>query len=481
MKRIIATIIAVIIMSTCLPIVSYAEDNVSVWDGVSVTADWASDYNPDDKVAQTFEINSAADFMAFRNKVLEVGLNKPFASKTVNLNCDIDLNNYNLRYGVGAWTDFSGEWYQKSYFFRGVFNGNGHIIKNVKMDQTQPDQLLGTSNENGAIGLFTTDMASFNNLGVENVTIVLPSSSNTTVYCGGFASISYRTDITGCYVKNVKFSGGWSGSKTARIGGLSAYHRQKDLKNSYVNGIDFTGLNTAIMPNTFIGGLVCSGDGDTNIANCYSANVFKNLSGQGNFDRAVFILNPSSNGSKWKISLTNVYTDAPLHQGQGSAGSGHTGTLEDAMEDVEENLGSAYTDLSDMGMYPILAWEKIPPAYEYDDLKYYQDYGETSETEISSLTASNGKISAVISGLKNNTSNDLENAIFCLACIDDKKLCGINSKLVSVNGLVTLDTDIVLTIDLTGIELSENGFIQVLAYKGIDTVVPIMSINRVER
>ena len=434
MKKTFAVVSAVIIMAACLPVLSHAEENISVWDGASATEGWAADYNPDYNVSQTFEINSAADFIAFRNKVLEEGTNNPFYSKTVNLNCDIDLHNYNLRYGLGAWTDFSGQWYSTGCFFRGIFNGNGHVIKNITMDQTQPDKYLGTSDVNGAVGLFTTDSASINNLGVENVNIVLPSSSSTGGYFGGFASISYRTDVTGCYVKNASFSGGWADGVVARIGGFSAYHRQKDLKNSYVNGIDFTGLNSSLMGYTFIGGLVCTGDGNTNIVSCYSANVIKNLSGQGNFDRAVFILNPNNNGEgkAFLISLSEVYTDDPLHKGQGSEGSGYTGLLEDAVENLLETLGNGYRDLSEMGM-------------------------------------------------KNNTGTDMENAVFCLACIDDMKLCGLNSRLVTIGRAETLADDIVLTIDLTDTQLGDNGYVQVIAYKGIDELIPILSVDRLER
>ena len=74
----------------------------SVWDGTVDTA-WGENYD----TTVLLEINSASKFIAFRNMVLE---GKNFQGKQVLLQCDIDLNHYNLKHGVGdkrtdGWTE----------------------------------------------------------------------------------------------------------------------------------------------------------------------------------------------------------------------------------------------------------------------------------------------------------------------------------------------------------------------------------------
>ena len=152
--------ITVLLTMACsvIPAQAAYTPSVSVWDG-SVNTNWLADqgitadsqllnrglkldngqlYKQD---SPTIKINSAADFIAFRNDVCEGmdasattawgQLNKPYLSATVELMCDIDLNGLNLKYGIGGMHDYAA--------FVGRFDGNGHTIKNLKINPNEPD------------------------------------------------------------------------------------------------------------------------------------------------------------------------------------------------------------------------------------------------------------------------------------------------------------------------------------------------------
>ena len=156
--------------------------------------------------------------------------------------------------------------------FTGTFDGNGHVIKNLKINNT--DAKL--------IGFFatTSSSATIKNLGLENIDIkaehsvggLVSSNEGTITNCyvtgnisgkdqvGGLVSSNAAT-ITNCYV-----SGNIAGE--TGIGGITASSNGA-INNCYVTG--------SVSGNDFVGGLVGNTIGAT-INDCYvNANTFGNI------------------------------------------------------------------------------------------------------------------------------------------------------------------------------------------------------------
>jgi hypothetical protein len=95
------------------------------------------------------EITSLADLQAFRNAVNTGSLYKNSNSKMVILTADIDLSSIEYWEPIGT----------NSNYFDGVFNGGGHIIKNLKVNQS-------SNNYQGLFGY--ADDATIYNLHLQN-------------------------------------------------------------------------------------------------------------------------------------------------------------------------------------------------------------------------------------------------------------------------------------------------------------------------
>ena len=269
-----------------------------VWDG-SVTENWFAktkpEYTKDTNFRdKTLYIDSAADFIAFRNAVCD-GTTYPawgggpvynFWQCTIKLRCDIDLNNINLQFGAGA---------NKAFY--GKFDGNGHVIKNIKINpnvadgaKTQPETAVSAASSSEFIGLFgkvigDNDATAAHggriiNLHLENVEITLPDDD--IVYKAG-ALIGYGksdVNIASCSVKNVTFkrNNAVSNNKNrSLIGGMAGFLEGTAtyIRNSYVKGVDFSQLPGGMyMTNLYASGMAnISG---LNFLNIYSMDVKKN-------------------------------------------------------------------------------------------------------------------------------------------------------------------------------------------------------------
>ena len=262
--------VVTVMAETKTEMVNGAKRSFDVWDGHSVTENWGAEYSR----GGTLEINSAADFIAFRNRCCEEGLNEnwggakfktPLYQVTVTLNCDIDLGNYNLKFGCGG-TD-------KLNSFTGKFNGNGHIIKNIKINPNERDSadvqpalntFMNDTTENSAVsqtkyvGLFpylqgmdtNNGYPSIVNLHLENVEINIPKDmSQNEVSAGAMVGYMYNTSyIASSSVKNVSFVGGpneesYTPGKRMFLGGMVGQVHTGYIGTSYVKGVDFTKLN----------------------------------------------------------------------------------------------------------------------------------------------------------------------------------------------------------------------------------------------
>ena len=220
--------------------------------------------------------------------------------------------------------------------FRGVFDGNGHIIKNFKLAAPQ-------NGKNTYLGLFAYvgGDAVIKNVGVKDVTAGPGGSWGYGATCGGLAGlVNGNAQIVSCYAKNVKFV------------------NEENLKN-------FNFL--------MAGGLIGKVDSNSaSVINCYSLDTTIENDSAASYNGLVGLL---ARFSKMKSCYSNttlsMCADNNVSKVVGSFceskpyGSSYTtvGTLvtSDAMKGKAKELGAGYgadSMASPMnGGYPVLVWE----------------------------------------------------------------------------------------------------------------------------
>ncbi|MCK5000717.1 MAG: PASTA domain-containing protein, partial [Anaerohalosphaera sp.] len=224
--------------------------------------------------------------------------------------------------------------------FSGVFDGNGHVIRNLTINST------GTSNN--YLGLFgmIDDNAEVKNLGMENVSIVNGKSS---IFVGGLAGYSSGT-ITNCFAV-----GSVDGSY--KVGGLVGENFQGALVNCY-SVVDVDGIFS-------VGGLVGNCNNGS-VTNCYSAGIVNGDISSGGL--AGYNSNGIYVGSFWdsqvNAGLTGIGSMADPAGVMGrTTGQMHSeSTFVDAGWDF---VGESVNGTDDFWLmtssgYPVLAWQSIP-------------------------------------------------------------------------------------------------------------------------
>jgi hypothetical protein len=160
---------------------------------------------------------------------------------------DIDLSGY------PNWTPIGIDWW-KPQMFQGIFDGNGKVVSNLKINCTD--------NYGGYLGLFgAIQNATVKNLGVINCNI--KSSGQYKDCIGGLIGVSESSTISNCYsTGNVTVTGNWCYYVGGLIGYFQEYHNPAILIDCY---------STATVSNTYnsTGGLVGLNDGGE-IRNCYA-------------------------------------------------------------------------------------------------------------------------------------------------------------------------------------------------------------------
>ena len=227
----------------------------SYWDGTSVDYDW---YTGEEEMTLT----SAADFAAFAALVNGTAVPATtyaareteamvdsFAGVTITLATDIDLNGLN-------WTPI-GNW---DNAFEGTFDGNGHTIKNLYINDKELD---------GA-GLFgVAQNATIKNVTVENVNVA------------GYEMVAaiVGSPYSGCEISNCHVAGDIKiTAEYAYAGGIMAYGYSSVADCSVIaNG---TGTITAKERNAVGGISAWMLEGDNSIKNCTVKNL--NLTGWAN-------------------------------------------------------------------------------------------------------------------------------------------------------------------------------------------------------
>lgn len=174
-------------------------------------------------------ISTVADLKALRTDAAEA------ADKSYILMNDIDLSGE-------VWTEA-----QLIWSFKGVFDGNGHVIKNFSYNGTAAD----------AIGFFRFLRGTVKNLGFENANV-----NGLTKPCGVIVGYIKGGTIENCFVKNSTVTG-----SNERIGGIVGNVEKSDgliapiIKNCSVQNCTITG-------NNLTGGILGRAAEATTIENC---------------------------------------------------------------------------------------------------------------------------------------------------------------------------------------------------------------------
>jgi len=245
-----------------------------------------------------------------------------FAGKTVRLQADIDLMNK-------EWIPIGGNVLSESSTrpsFSGTFDGNGHIITNLRI-----------TSGNLYVGLFGfASGARIQNVGLENGMVIGKEK-----VAGLVGGIRGATRVTDCYNK-LNISGSTSvGGLVGMIGGSGS-----SVKNCYNAGT----VDAAYLTAAGIVGYVASDGANTVVENCYNLGV-----------QSPGIIG-DVNGSVTTAKMTNCYTidTVELNSTANSLIITNCAKVDAAtLRTYVTTLGSAYAEdyLAQNTIFPVLAWQ----------------------------------------------------------------------------------------------------------------------------
>ncbi len=114
---------------------------------------------------------------------------------------DINLNGMQWETYIGT----------KANPFKGDFNGNGHVISNYK--------IVATEQATHGLFAYTDGRAHIYNLGIEDVTAILPHYSWSAKFGGLIGEMLGDSSITRCYAKNVNYEAEWDVATSGKTQG----------------------------------------------------------------------------------------------------------------------------------------------------------------------------------------------------------------------------------------------------------------------
>ncbi|HJJ41718.1 MAG TPA: InlB B-repeat-containing protein [Methanocorpusculum sp.] len=180
---------------------------------------------------------------------------------TFELGSDINLAGYD-------WVPIGNDGEHK---FLGTFDGKGHTISNLKIDNSTGDY----QGLFGVVGYIQSDVGHHAN--ITNVTLTNVSITGK-IYVGGLVGL-YSNLGSNCYITNCSVTGKVSGN--SRIGGLIGYAELRNpgtttISNSYASGVSINGIGSGKDYSGYgglIGYMLLSNNTSTNITNCYAENA----------------------------------------------------------------------------------------------------------------------------------------------------------------------------------------------------------------
>ena len=158
---------------------------------------------------------------------------------------DIDLSS------VQNWTPIGDYDNTHKYNFRGNFNGNGHVIRNLKVEKT-------TGENTGFFG--RTENAKIENLGIENADV--KGTSYVGIMVGGFSKSTINNCYTSGSVSGMSYIGGLLGGTNEATPITNCYSDSKvSGTGDYIGGLVGNLNHTASVSNSYATGSV-SGTGN---------------------------------------------------------------------------------------------------------------------------------------------------------------------------------------------------------------------------
>ncbi|MCK5272752.1 MAG: hypothetical protein KAJ52_09240 [Sedimentisphaerales bacterium] len=171
------------------------------------------------------------------------------------LTCDPNLTGRPYTTAVIAPDTPDTDWQFNGIPFEGIFDGNGHIVRNLTIDTA--------SAGNDYLGLFGEiegSSAQVKNLGIENINITGGADSKR---LGGLCGFNASGTITNCYLD----SSVTGGDNSRALGGLCGYNYYGTITNCYAAGLVTGGADSRDL-----GGL-CGYNRYGTITNCYAAGL----------------------------------------------------------------------------------------------------------------------------------------------------------------------------------------------------------------
>lgn len=262
---------------------------IDVWDGTADTS-WYSD------TKTSYDITTAEQLAGVA--YLANAMGKNFNLMTLNLKVDIDLANKPWA-PIGGGTSFAT---LDTTCFKGTFNGNGHIIRNLTLNtSTEFPNSATTTSQIMAYGFFGNLFgATVTNLGIEGIKYVDDESTGAwQARMGGLAGKTIGATISGVYIKGLFLNRGYN--SRGLFGGLIGFAQGAEVTQTYISGYDvnrtrqdqngamavmYAGINLTdcyvtgnrIGGNTAAGFVVCNAaqyvtDNAPSAVNCYSSFV----------------------------------------------------------------------------------------------------------------------------------------------------------------------------------------------------------------
>lgn len=215
----------------------------------------------------TYLISSAAGLEWFAKQVNENG--NGFNHKTIKLTADIDLKNAEW-YPIGQNENINGRMQE----FLGIFDGDGHTIKNLKIKSHTPEEIRNSTNYIDddhiayGVGFFGWLSGAVKNVTFENITV--SGHSNVGVVAGYFQRTADVDVIENCVVKNCTVNAThiddtFCGDKAGGIVGMNGAERGA-VRNCRVE-------NTTITAGRDAGQVVGCAQSGTIVENCIAINV----------------------------------------------------------------------------------------------------------------------------------------------------------------------------------------------------------------
>ena len=367
MKKIISTLLSLVLVIGMLPIMASADEVTPAWDGTAAESFAGGAGTKSDP----WQIETAAQLKLASDKV-----NAKNGAKYFILMNDIDYENQQWVPMGHCNSGNSAPW------FSGEFNGNNHVVRNLKIDYSYDDYAtvsgLPVYTYCGFFGLVID--AKITNLGIENLQITVKNPGGTTngissgnyraAYIGGFAgALRGSTTVSGCYIKNssVRQIERWNG-ETNGIGGFVGFVQPTagsfNVSDCYVYNVEYCSAVQRVAAG-FVAHFTQSGG---NFTNCYVADYTANYSTDASTPSTTYGFGCTGKDSNKPESAVNCYSTLTSGKGTHSSPATYSTAREIGVAGASlSTIDTIFTNLANWqdGKYinngfPALAWEKVP-------------------------------------------------------------------------------------------------------------------------